>query len=219
MTERSLTSSALAALGRENPPPSRLFDQMKVSEASTGVGERLTLDRTLGEVEHTSPKDNDSKCTYLRSSCLFTTRWTLLPMWRANASVLRGSVKWSLKFCDCIRSFHEQQWAVLGSVCLSVSISPYLLYICLALHISLYLYLVELMCVCVCGATSCSNSAAFAVFCTYSACDEMDSGSMRKWSRTCVYFTLHHWVYWSALGSQWRNWKSAGVWRLVRWAW
>lgn len=91
MTERSLTSSALAALGRENPPPSRLFDQMKVSEASTGVGERLTLDRTLGEVEHTSPQDNDSKCTCLRSSCFFTTRWTLLPMWRANASVLRGS--------------------------------------------------------------------------------------------------------------------------------
>lgn len=41
------------------------------------------------------------------------------------------------KFCDCIRSFREQQWAVWGLVCLSVSIAPYLLYICLSLLYSI----------------------------------------------------------------------------------
>lgn len=71
MTERSVTHCALAVSRRENPPPSPLFDQMKVSGASTGVGERLTLDRTLGGVERASPKDNDSKRTYLHSSSFF----------------------------------------------------------------------------------------------------------------------------------------------------
>lgn len=105
-------------------------------------------------------------------------------------SGFNGQSKSSVTASSLFTNSNEQFWGL--SVCLYLSL--FTVYLSISVHlsvylsksISVYLYLVESKCVC--GATSCSNSAAFAVFCTYSACDEMDSGSMRKWSRTWVYF-------------------------------